>query len=62
MFVVVLFVLVHECRNLPRMDATGLADPYVVLSLMYSNTSSAVQQRTERNEYTLNPTFEEDFY
>ena len=51
----------HECRNLPPMDPNGLADPYVKLRL-YPDSSSAIKQKTERKDGTLNPTFNEEFF
>lgn len=52
---------VHECRNIPPMDANGLADPYVKLRL-HPDSSSAIKQKTEKKQNTLNPKFEEDFF
>lgn len=54
-------LLVHECRNIPPMDANGLADPYVKLRL-HPDSASAIKQKTERKQKTLNPKFEEDFF
>lgn len=53
--------VVRECRNLPPMDANGLADPYVKLRLI-PEMSSSVKQKTERKEKTLNPVFNESFF
>ena len=55
--------LVHECRNLPPMDANGLADPYVKLRLYPEPTDVPnIKQKTERQEKTLEPKFEEGFF
>jgi Ca2+-dependent lipid-binding protein len=43
------------------MDANGLADPYVKLRL-HPDSASAIKQKTERKQNTLNPNFEEDFF
>ena len=54
---------VHECRNLPPMDANGLADPYVKLRLYPEPADTPnVKQKTERKEKTLEPKFEEEFF
>ncbi len=52
---------VHECRNIPPMDANGLADPYVKLRMLPDLTPSA-KQKTERKDKTLDPVFEETFF
>ena len=52
---------VCECRNLPSVTTGGKADPYVILTLPYSD-STTVQQKTEKRESTLNPDFKEDFF
>ena len=52
---------VHECRNLPPMDANGLADPYVKLSLQPGGSSS-LKQKTEKKTKDLNPVFDENFF
>ena len=52
---------VHESRNLPPMDANGLADPYVKLSL-HPGGSSSMKQKTERKTKDLNPVFDENFF
>eukprot|EP00731_Ephydatia_muelleri_P029444 Em0020g1088a len=55
-----LHIRVLEARNLPPMDANGLADPYVKLLLFPED--SGRKQKTERKEKTLNPVFDEDFF
>nr|CAA73553.1 Serine/Threonine protein kinase [Suberites domuncula] len=56
-------IMIHECRNLPPMDANGLADPYVKLRLYPEPTDTPnIKQKTERKEKTLEPKFEEDFF
>lgn len=58
-----LLCTVHECRNLPPMDANGLADPYVKLRLYPEPTDAPnAKQKTERKEKTLEPKFEEEFF
>ena len=49
---------VHKCRNLPPMDANGLADPFVKVML----NKDGLKQKSERKEKTLNPDFEETFF
>ena len=56
-----LSVSVQECRNLPPMDANGLADPYVKLRLVPEIRASA-KQKTERKDKTLDPVFMETFF
>ncbi|XP_064406888.1 protein kinase C alpha type-like [Halichondria panicea] len=56
-------IMIHECRNLPPMDANGLADPYVKLRLYPEPTDVPnIKQKTERQEKTLEPKFEEGFF
>lgn len=50
----------EEARNLPPMDANGLADPYV--KLLLAPEDGGRKQKTERKEKTLNPVFDEDFF
>jgi len=41
---------------------SGKAEPYVMLTLPYSDSTITVQQKTEKRESTLNPDFKEDFF
>ena len=52
---------VIRAANLPPMDANGLADPYVKLRIMPDSSKSA-KQRSERQEKTLNPEWDETFF
>ena len=53
--------LVIQAANLPPMDANGLADPYVKLRMMPESSSSA-KQKTDRQEKTLSPEWDETFF
>ena len=52
---------VIRAANLPPMDANGLADPYVKLRLL-PDVSGAVRQKTDRQEKTLSPEWDETFF
>ena len=52
---------VLRAANLPPMDANGLADPYVKLRML-PDSSNAAKQKTDREEKTLNPEWEETFF
>ena len=43
------------------MDANGLADPYVKLRMLPETTNNA-KQKTERQEKTLSPEWDETFF
>ncbi|XP_001599930.1 synaptotagmin-4 [Nasonia vitripennis] len=53
-----LTVVVLKARNLPKMDVTGLADPYVKIYLLYNNQRIA-KRKTHVKKRTLNPIFNE---
>lgn len=55
-----LTVVVLKARNLPRMDVTGLADPYVKLYLQFDG-QRLVKKKTHVKKRTLNPVFNESF-
>ncbi|XP_014287906.3 synaptotagmin-4 isoform X2 [Halyomorpha halys] len=55
-----LSVVVLKARNLPKMDVTGLADPYVKMYLMY-NGQRISKKKTHVKKRTLNPVFNESF-
>ncbi|XP_070543187.1 synaptotagmin-11-like [Ptychodera flava] len=55
-----LTVVVLKARNLPKMDVTGLSDPYVKIHLMYNNQRLA-KKKTRLKKRTLNPVFNESF-
>ncbi len=55
-----LSVVVLKARNLPQMDVTGLADPYVKLYLLYDGQRIA-KKKTHIKKRTLNPVFNESF-
>ncbi|XP_066993259.1 synaptotagmin-4 isoform X2 [Anabrus simplex] len=55
-----LTVVVLKARNLPKMDVTGLADPYVKMYLLYNNQRIA-KKKTHVKRRTLNPVFNESF-
>ncbi|CAG7734762.1 unnamed protein product [Allacma fusca] len=55
-----LTVVVLKARNLPKMDVTGLADPYVKMYLLYDGTRIA-KKKTHIKKRTLNPVFNESF-
>ncbi|XP_014251932.1 synaptotagmin-4 isoform X2 [Cimex lectularius] len=55
-----LSVVVLKARNLPKMDVTGLADPYVKMYLMY-NGQRIAKKKTHVKKRTLNPVFNESF-
>ncbi|KAK3096585.1 hypothetical protein FSP39_001493 [Pinctada imbricata] len=55
-----LTVVVLKARNLPKMDITGLSDPYVKIYLLYNNQRIA-KKKTHVKKRTLNPVFNESF-
>lgn len=55
-----LTVVLLKARNLPRMDVTGLADPYVKIYLLY-NGQRISKKKTHVKKRTLNPVFNESF-
>lgn len=55
-----LTVVILKARNLPKMDVTGLADPYVKIYLLYKNQRIA-KKKTHVKKRTLNPVFNESF-
>lgn len=52
--------VVLKARNLPKMDITGLSDPYVKIYLLYNNQRIA-KKKTHVKKRTLNPVFNESF-
>ncbi|CAE1175243.1 SYT4 [Acanthosepion pharaonis] len=55
-----LTVVVLKARNLPKMDVTGLSDPYVKIYLLY-NGQRIAKKKTHVKKRTLNPVFNESF-
>ncbi|XP_067120277.1 synaptotagmin-4-like [Centruroides vittatus] len=55
-----LTVVVLKARNLPKMDITGLCDPYVKIYLLYNNQRIA-KKKTHVKKRTVNPVFNESF-
>lgn len=55
-----LTVVVLKARNLPKMDITGLSDPYVKIYMLYNNQRIA-KKKTHVKKRTLNPVFNESF-
>lgn len=55
-----LTVVLLKARNLPRMDLTGLADPYVKIYLLY-NGQRIAKKKTHVKKRTLSPVFNESF-
>ncbi|CAB3359584.1 Hypothetical predicted protein [Cloeon dipterum] len=55
-----LTVVILKARNLPKMDVTGLADPYVKIYLLFNNQRIA-KKKTHVKKRTLNPVFNESF-
>ncbi|XP_029037691.2 synaptotagmin-4 [Osmia bicornis bicornis] len=55
-----LTVVVLKAQNLPKMDVTGLADPYVKIYLLY-NSQRIAKQKTRVKKRTLSPLFNESF-
>lgn len=53
-------VVVLKARNLPKMDITGLSDPYVKIYLLFNNQRIA-KKKTHVKKRTLNPVFNESF-
>ena len=51
---------VREAKNLPPMDANGLADPYVKLWFT-DDASKSTKQKTATKMKTLNPIWKESF-
>nr|CAG4636989.1 EOG090X05OW [Ceriodaphnia reticulata]SVE72917.1 EOG090X05OW [Ceriodaphnia reticulata] len=55
-----LTAVVLKARNIPRMDMTGLADPYVKIYLAH-NGQRVAKKKTHVKKRTLNPVFNESF-
>jgi len=55
-----LTVVVLKARNLPKMDITGLSDPYVKIYLI-CNGQRITKKKTHVKKRTLNPVFNESF-
>ncbi|XP_037083022.1 LOW QUALITY PROTEIN: synaptotagmin-11-like [Pollicipes pollicipes] len=55
-----LTVVVLKARNLPKMDITGLSDPYVKIYLL-CNGQRITKKKTHVKKRTLNPVFNESF-
>ncbi|KAG7204889.1 hypothetical protein KM043_005287 [Ampulex compressa] len=55
-----LTVVVLKAENLPKMDVTGLADPYVKIYLLY-NSQRIAKKKTHVKKRTLSPVFNECF-
>jgi hypothetical protein len=55
-----LTVVILKARNLPKMDLTGLCDPYVKIYLLYNN-QRVTKKRTHVKKRTTNPVFNESF-
>lgn len=55
-----LTVVVLKARNLPKMDITGLSDPYIKVYLLYNNQRIA-KKKTHVKKRTLNPVYNESF-
>ncbi|CAG0899367.1 unnamed protein product [Darwinula stevensoni] len=55
-----LTVVILKARNLPRMDVTGLSDPYVKIYLLW-NGQRLAKKKTHVKKRTLNPVFNESF-
>ncbi|KAK6178976.1 hypothetical protein SNE40_011442 [Patella caerulea] len=53
-------VVVLKARNLPKMDITGLSDPYIKIYLLY-NGQRIAKKKTHVKKRTLNPVFNESF-
>lgn len=52
--------VVLKARNLPKMDITGLSDPYVKIYLLF-NGQRIAKKKTHVKKRTLNPVFNESF-
>jgi len=55
-----LTVVVLKARNLPKMDITGLSDPYVKIYLLHKEQRIS-KKKTHVKKRTLNPVFNESF-
>ncbi|XP_050548690.1 synaptotagmin-4 [Daktulosphaira vitifoliae] len=53
-------VVVLKARNLPKMDLTGLADPFVKINFLVDGTRIS-KKRTHMKKRTLNPVYNESF-
>ncbi|KAM8921037.1 synaptotagmin-11 isoform 2-T2 [Pelodytes ibericus] len=53
-------VVVLKAKHLPRMDITGLSDPYVKVNVYYGRKRIA-KKKTHVKKCTLNPVFNESF-
>ncbi|XP_076356660.1 synaptotagmin-4-like [Tachypleus tridentatus] len=55
-----LTAVVLKARNLPKVNVTGISDPYVKLYLLYKNQRIA-KKKTHVKKRTVNPLFNESF-
>lgn len=55
-----LTVVVLKARNLPKVDITGLCDPYVKIYLLY-NDQRIAKKKTHIKKRTVHPVFNESF-
>jgi len=55
-----LTVVVLKARNLPKMDITGMSDPYVKIYLLHKDQRIS-KKKTHVKKRTLNPVFNESF-
>ncbi|XP_013393522.1 synaptotagmin-4-like isoform X2 [Lingula anatina] len=55
-----LTVVILKARDLPKMDVTGLSDPYVKIYLLYDGQRVA-KKKTHVKKRTVNPVFNESF-
>jgi len=55
-----LTVVVLKARNLPKMDITGMSDPYVKIYLLHKEQRIS-KKKTHVKKRTLNPVFNESF-
>ncbi|XP_054159396.1 synaptotagmin-4-like [Oppia nitens] len=55
-----LTVVILKARNLPKMDLTGLCDPYVKIYLLHNN-QRIIKKRTHVKKRTTSPVFNESF-
>jgi len=53
-------VVVLKARNLPKMDITGMSDPYVKIYLLHKDQRIS-KKKTHVKKRTLNPVFNESF-
>jgi len=55
-----LTVVILKARNLPKMDITGMSDPYVKIYLLHKDQRIS-KKKTHVKKRTLNPVFNESF-